>query len=582
MFGIGGVLTSSLSGFVSDRLQSRKLPLVLGSIGYAICGCILFFSHKLWHLLLYRLLNGMASGLVYPISTAAVGDVYPHKLLGVQMALLNMFNNAGYMIGPIIGGALYDRAGVQGVSTVIITIGSALSLFMALGIKEPLLIHTRLLEQRGIESISDTESENKTIAEEIDSIDLYPKDMPLWRLVLKWQVMLASIITLSLGTFNSSLDNLLGMHVKDRFHISSSKAGLLYVINGGVSILLSIPTGTAVDRIIGRYGEDARGYIQVFGLLLACGSAFAIGMSKSFGMVAGLEAWIATAVLLVNIPVMSSFGDFVNRLNLNSMAQCYGIFNSFWSLSSSPAKADAVQTIHSQAEQPPFVNHIYCLNAPSKLGRKERMTELFKYMHLDVQMFSGDHLAVWHDIIDKKFEQAMVVEDDIDFELDAVDSIHKALESLTAKTVGWDMLYIGHCSMEEAQPSQNTTVVKSVHPFCTSGYVVSHRGAQKLANRFSQKSSSYALDVQLVALIKRKLLDAYSMYPPVVFQRRDLYPSDDGMELRIFRLLNNSAWDTARQREPRLANWVDPPDAEQRHPAYKYIPKWMEDARTVH
>ncbi|KAI9468178.1 major facilitator superfamily domain-containing protein [Coemansia mojavensis] len=334
MFGIGGVLTSSLSGFVSDRLQSRKLPLVLGSIGYAICGCILFFSHKLWHLLLYRLLNGMASGLVYPISTAAVGDVYPHKLLGVQMALLNMFNNAGYMIGPIIGGALYDRAGVQGVSTVIITIGSALSLFMALGIKEPLLIHTRLLEQRGIESISDTESENKTIAEEIDSIDLYPKDMPLWRLVLKWQVMLASIITLSLGTFNSSLDNLLGMHVKDRFHISSSKAGLLYVINGGVSILLSIPTGTAVDRIIGRYGEDARGYIQVFGLLLACGSAFAIGMSKSFGMVAGLEAWIATAVLLVNIPVMSSFGDFVNRLNLNSMAQCYGIFNSFWSLSS--------------------------------------------------------------------------------------------------------------------------------------------------------------------------------------------------------------------------------------------------------
>ncbi|KAJ2194538.1 hypothetical protein EV180_004112 [Coemansia sp. RSA 518] len=119
MFGIGGFLTSSLSGFVSDRLQSRKLPLVVGSIGYAICGCVLFFSHKLWHLLLYRLLNGMASGLVYPISTAAVGDVYPHKLLGLQMALLNVFNNAGYMIGPILGGAIYDHAGVRGVSTVV-------------------------------------------------------------------------------------------------------------------------------------------------------------------------------------------------------------------------------------------------------------------------------------------------------------------------------------------------------------------------------------------------------------------------------------------------------------------------------
>ncbi|KAJ2728510.1 hypothetical protein H4S00_000939 [Coemansia sp. D1744] len=309
MFGIGGFLTSSLSGFVSDRLQSRKLPLVVGSIGYAICGCVLFFSHKLWHLLLYRLLNGMASGLVYPISTAAVGDVYPHKLLGLQMALLNVFNNAGYMIGPILGGAIYDHAGVRGVSTVVKDSASEMSSKIAGSI-------------------------DKTIIEEIEAIDMGPKDIPLWRLVIKWRVLLASIITLALGTLNSSLDNLLGIYVKDRFKVSSSKAGLLYVLNGGVSIILSMPTGSAVDRIIGRYGEIARGYIQIAGLLLSSGAVFTIGMSKSFGTIVGLEAWLATTNLLINIPVMSSFGDFVNSLRLNSMAQCYGIFNSFWSISS--------------------------------------------------------------------------------------------------------------------------------------------------------------------------------------------------------------------------------------------------------
>ncbi|KAJ2407253.1 hypothetical protein J3F80_002953 [Coemansia sp. RSA 2526] len=323
MFGIGGFLTSSLSGFVSDRLQSRKLPLVVGSIGYAICGCVLFFSHKLWHLLLYRLLNGMASGLVYPISTAAVGDVYPHKLLGLQMALLNVFNNAGYMIGPILGGAIYDHAGVRGVSTVV----------------KPLLIRAELVDQPLEDSASEMSSKiagsiDKTIIEEIEAIDMGPKDIPLWRLVIKWRVLLASIITLALGTLNSSLDNLLGIYVKDRFKVSSSKAGLLYVLNGGVSIILSMPTGSAVDWIIGRYGEIARGYIQIAGLLLSSGAVFTIGMSKSFGTIVGLEAWLATTNLLINIPVMSSFGDFVNSLRLNSMAQCYGIFNSFWSISS--------------------------------------------------------------------------------------------------------------------------------------------------------------------------------------------------------------------------------------------------------
>ncbi|KAJ1830158.1 hypothetical protein LPJ63_005107 [Coemansia sp. RSA 2711] len=331
MFGVGGVLTSSLSGFISDRLKSRKLPLVVGSVGYAVCGCVLFFSHKLWHLMLYRLLNGMASGLVYPISTAAVGDVYPHKLLGLQMAMLNMFNNAGYMIGPIVGGVVYDHAGVRGVSTVIMVIGSLLSLILGFGIKEPLLIHDNLMEQAEVASELSSEKE-KTITEEIEIVE--SKDIPLWKLVLKWRVLLASIITLSLGTLNSSLDNMLGIHVKDTFKVTSSKAGLLYVLNGGVSILLSMPTGSAVDWIIGRHGEIARGYIQIIGLLLTSGAVFTIGMSDSFATILGVEAWLAASNLLVNIPVMSSFGDFVNSLRLNSMAQCYGIFNSFWSLSS--------------------------------------------------------------------------------------------------------------------------------------------------------------------------------------------------------------------------------------------------------
>ncbi|KAJ2896336.1 hypothetical protein IWW38_002055 [Coemansia aciculifera] len=80
-----------------------------------------------------------------------------------------------------------------------------------------------------------------------------------------------------------------------------------------------------------------RMYIELIGLAFAGGSVLAIGLSKSFNMIIGIEALLAASLLVVNIPVMSSYGDFVNGLGLNSMAQCYGIYNSFWALSSSIA-----------------------------------------------------------------------------------------------------------------------------------------------------------------------------------------------------------------------------------------------------
>ncbi|KAJ1861133.1 hypothetical protein LPJ73_001115 [Coemansia sp. RSA 2703] len=214
------------------------------------------------------------------------------------------------------------------------------------------------------------------------------------------------------------------------------------------------------------------------------------------------------------------------------------------------------------------------------------MRELLKYMHLDFEMFGqrNGHMDVWRDMINSGYERALVLEDDIDFEIDAVSTIGKALDAIN-NTQGWDILYVGHCSMEENKgkaKSGFSRVHKAVHPFCTSGYILSRQGAQKLyAYFFKNMKNTHSLDVQLVALIKRKLLSAYSVYPPVVYQRRDLYPSDDGIELKIHRLLTNSAWNEAQMFVPHLENWTDPPDQEFLNPAFKHIPSWMEDKKSV-
>ncbi|KAJ1663775.1 hypothetical protein IW140_004523 [Coemansia sp. RSA 1813] len=240
-----------------------------------------------------------------------------------------------------------------------------------------------------------------------------------------------------------------------------------------------------------------------------------------------------------------------------------------------------------------YTDHIYCINEENKMGRKSRMAELLRYMHLQGEIFSkkqAKHIDVWRDMINNGHKRALVVEDDVDFEIDAVAVIGKSIEALNKTNTDWDIIYVGHCSVEENSTGSGKSPVysgfgrlyRSVHPFCTSGYLLSINGAKKLYAYFSKNTSQkHALDVQLVALIKRNLLKSYSLHPPVVYQRRDLYPSDDGLELKVARLFQNSAWDEAVSFESRLANWSDPLDREYMDPVYKQIPSWMENKNQV-
>ncbi|KAJ2411664.1 hypothetical protein H4218_006098 [Coemansia sp. IMI 209128] len=136
---------------------------------------------------------------------------------------------------------------------------------------------------------------------------------------------------------STSLESVLPAFTKDALGATPSKTGLLFVLNGCVAIVLSIPIGYGVDRLIGRHGEEMRVYIELVGLAFTGGAVLGIGLCKSFSMLFGVETLLAASLLVVSIPVMSSFGDFVNSLGQSSMALCYGIQNSFWALSSTIA-----------------------------------------------------------------------------------------------------------------------------------------------------------------------------------------------------------------------------------------------------
>ncbi len=104
-FSLSRSLLGPFIGRLSDRV-GRKRILISGLAGYAVVSLLYPLAANLWHLGLFRLLQGAASVMVTPIAQAYIGDITP---AGKEGRYMNLFYSAmflGMALGPLIGGGL--------------------------------------------------------------------------------------------------------------------------------------------------------------------------------------------------------------------------------------------------------------------------------------------------------------------------------------------------------------------------------------------------------------------------------------------------------------------------------------------
>jgi len=131
----GSVLPSRLGG-LSDRF-GRRPPLIIALLVSGLATLAVPFVQSLWPLALVWVFEAAAFAAAVPAEEALVVDISGEERQGTALGFYTAAAGLGSVIGPLLGGWLYDRfaaVGAFGASALLMALGAVL---IFLFVREP-------------------------------------------------------------------------------------------------------------------------------------------------------------------------------------------------------------------------------------------------------------------------------------------------------------------------------------------------------------------------------------------------------------------------------------------------------------
>jgi DHA1 family solute carrier family 18 vesicular amine transporter 1/2 len=108
-YSVGVLFATPLFGYLGDRIGCRR-PLIGAVVLLAMALALFCFAPVFYLLLLGRLLQGAASAAAWTAGLALIAEHYPDRRVEM-MGYALMGSTAGSLLGPLIGGSLYEFGG---------------------------------------------------------------------------------------------------------------------------------------------------------------------------------------------------------------------------------------------------------------------------------------------------------------------------------------------------------------------------------------------------------------------------------------------------------------------------------------
>ena len=126
---LAATASGPIYGKLSDIFGRRPIFLIGVSVflaGSLLCG----LSQEMWQFLLFRGIQGLGAGALFPVALAIIGDIFAPSERGKYQGLFGAVFGFSSLIGPAIGGVITDTVGWHWIFYVNIPLGAVVLLII--------------------------------------------------------------------------------------------------------------------------------------------------------------------------------------------------------------------------------------------------------------------------------------------------------------------------------------------------------------------------------------------------------------------------------------------------------------------
>jgi multidrug resistance protein len=291
-FGVTLLAVSTPMGAVSDRV-GRKLPLVAGMVTLAGATALFAVAGSLSLLFTARMIQGAADGVTWVVGFALIADLYPPEERGRVMGYVMSGTSLGIIVGPSIGGWLYELGGVALPFIVV----SAVALLCALGFW---VIRPERPDRAGVAP-------------------------SVWSIVRMPAVaQCAAVVVISASTLGM-LEPVLPLFFSQRLGFMPAQIGWLFGAAAVASTLMPLVYGPLTDRWGGRR-------LAFIGLILTAAWMPMLATAVDFrtALVLIVVEWIVIALVIT--PSLAYMAETTSFAGAEAYGIGYGVYNTAWAV----------------------------------------------------------------------------------------------------------------------------------------------------------------------------------------------------------------------------------------------------------
>lgn len=286
-------IATPICGILADRVGRKKM-LIAGLIALAATTLIYAFSDSFWLLVTARTLQGIAAAIPWTAGLALLAEVFPKEERGKAMGLAMSGQSGGVLLGPPIGGWLYEAGGYY------------LPFIIAAGIA----LLAGLLGFFLLRRVEDTKSESYS--------------SPFQVLQNKSVLLVASIAVIGASVF-AGIEPTLPVHFNETLHLEPGTIGLMFVVVT-LGYGLTAPLIGVISTKIGHTSTIRTGVVMAAVVLPLNALPTSVGLQ------------IVTLVLLgvtlgmMLTPALPKLADISLEAGITSQGLTYAVYNTAYSL----------------------------------------------------------------------------------------------------------------------------------------------------------------------------------------------------------------------------------------------------------